>query len=325
MADVFLSYSRRDREFALRLHGALVDRGKDGWIDEEDIPPTARWRDELREAIEAGDSFLFLISPDSAASPQCSRELEHAEELNKRVIGVMVRATPPERLPETLAARQFVPQRGEFDDDFARSLQTLVAAIDTDLEWVKAHTQWGRKALEWEAHEHDASFLLSGSELDEAERWIARQSGKQPAPTELQATYVLRSRQRTTRRLRSTRAAISVALIVAVALSVIALLERANAVANENTAQSRELAASAEKALASDPELSTLLALRGLELSPTAQAQTALRDAMPQLQLLDTLTPRAALYSPSFSPEPRSPPRSAPGSSRRCSIPTAAR
>ena len=179
-----------------------------------------------------------------------------------------------------------MPQRGQFEDDFERSLRVLVNAIETDLEWVKAHTRWGSKALEWEAHEHDPSFLLSGSELEEAEQWIARQAGKQPPPTELQATYVLRSRQRATRRLRTTRAAVSVALIVAIALSVVALVERATAVANQKVAQSRQLAASAESTLESDPGLSTQLALRGLQLSPTAQAQAALRDALPQLQLL---------------------------------------
>jgi TIR domain len=63
VSDVFLSYSRLDREFALRLHAALVARGKDVWVDEEDIPPTARWREELRAAIETADSFVFLISP----------------------------------------------------------------------------------------------------------------------------------------------------------------------------------------------------------------------------------------------------------------------
>jgi hypothetical protein len=34
-----------------------------------------------------------------------------------------------------------------------------VSAIETDLDWVKAHTRWGGKALEWETHEHDPSFL----------------------------------------------------------------------------------------------------------------------------------------------------------------------
>ncbi len=103
MADVFLSYSRRDREVTLRLHAALVERGKEVWIDEEDIPPTAHWRDDVREAIEAADSFVFLISPDSAASPECACELEHAEALSKRVIGVLVRAIDPQDLPESLS------------------------------------------------------------------------------------------------------------------------------------------------------------------------------------------------------------------------------
>ena len=199
---------------------------------------------------------MFLISPDSATSPECARELEHAEALSKRVIGVLVRATDPKNLPESLSAHEFVPQHGQFEDDFDRSLQILVSAIETDLDWVKAHTRWGGKALEWETHEHDQSFLLSGSELGEAGQWIARQAGKQPMPTELQATYVLRSRQRTTKRLRATRAAVSGALIVAIALSVVALVERATAVANQKVAQSRQLAASAESTLASDPGLS---------------------------------------------------------------------
>ncbi len=301
MADVFLSYSRRDRDFALRLHDALVARGKDVWVDEQDIPPNARWRDELREAIAGADSFAFLISPDSASSPQCAQELQHAETLGKRVIGVMVRATEPDALPDTLAARQFVPQRGCFDDDFERSVDTLTTAIETDLEWVKAHTLWGSKAREWETHGRDRSFLLSGSELSEAEQWLARQAGKEPAPTELQATYVLLSRQRTTRRLRITLAAAAVALLVAIALSVVALIERSSAIANQQTSQSRQLAASAESTLGSDPELSALLALRALAIHYTTQAEAALRDALPRLQILATLKPSAPLYSPSFS------------------------
>jgi hypothetical protein len=37
MADVFISYSRRDSEFVTRLSAALQDRGKDVWVDTEGI------------------------------------------------------------------------------------------------------------------------------------------------------------------------------------------------------------------------------------------------------------------------------------------------
>ncbi len=41
MADVFISYSRKDKGFAARLHQALTGRQREAWVDLEDIPPTA--------------------------------------------------------------------------------------------------------------------------------------------------------------------------------------------------------------------------------------------------------------------------------------------
>jgi TIR domain-containing protein len=38
--DVFVSYSRADEAFVRRLDAALRARGKDVWVDWEDIPPT---------------------------------------------------------------------------------------------------------------------------------------------------------------------------------------------------------------------------------------------------------------------------------------------
>jgi hypothetical protein len=36
---VFVSYSRSDREFVRMLVDALIVRGKDVWVDWDDIPP----------------------------------------------------------------------------------------------------------------------------------------------------------------------------------------------------------------------------------------------------------------------------------------------
>jgi hypothetical protein len=38
MADVFISYSRQDSDFARQLHAALTNLGRDVWMDWEDIP-----------------------------------------------------------------------------------------------------------------------------------------------------------------------------------------------------------------------------------------------------------------------------------------------
>ena len=68
-------------------------------------------------------------------------------------------------------------------------------------------------------------------------------------------------------------------------------------------ATSRGIAASAEATLSQDPELATLLALRALHVDQTSQAETALRDALPQLQLRATLAPPLPQRSAVFSPD----------------------
>src|SRR5439155_352898 len=94
-----------------------------------------------------------------------------------------------------------------------------------------------------------------------------------------------------------------VLFVVAVLLGVVAFLAQRSAVSTQKTAQSRQLAASAEAALSSDPELSTLLALRALHLKHTAQAEVALRDAVPRMGVLKTLRAGALLFSAGFSPD----------------------
>ncbi|HTX63029.1 MAG TPA: toll/interleukin-1 receptor domain-containing protein, partial [Acidimicrobiales bacterium] len=105
--DAFISYSHADRQFVQRLRDALVERSKSVWVDEQDIPAASRWADDLKGAIEGADSFVFVISPDSAASLECRKELDHAVGLNKRIIPLNLRETPIGDLPEELGRRQF--------------------------------------------------------------------------------------------------------------------------------------------------------------------------------------------------------------------------
>jgi hypothetical protein len=68
MVDVFVSYSRRDKEFVAVLHDALRASDYDTWVDWEDIAPTTEWWKEIEAGIEAAHTFLFVISKDSIAS-----------------------------------------------------------------------------------------------------------------------------------------------------------------------------------------------------------------------------------------------------------------
>jgi len=64
--DVFVSYSRKDRAFAVDwLVPALIGRDKDIWVDAEDIPPAADWRETVLDGIAKSSAFVFVLSPDS--------------------------------------------------------------------------------------------------------------------------------------------------------------------------------------------------------------------------------------------------------------------
>ncbi|HET6937433.1 MAG TPA: toll/interleukin-1 receptor domain-containing protein, partial [Nocardioides sp.] len=144
MPDLFISYARGDsRDFVARLSAALEERGKDTWVDLDDIPAASVWSDDLRSGIASSDSFCFVISPASVASEHCRTELEYAEGLGKRLLPVLHLEVPDAEVPETVAVRNWIPQTGRFDDDFDTALATLVTAIETDLDWVREHTRWG--------------------------------------------------------------------------------------------------------------------------------------------------------------------------------------
>jgi hypothetical protein len=72
------------------------------------------------------------------------------------------------------------------DLGFEQTFQRLIVAIDTDLDWVRQHTRFGLRAAQWEANDRDSGFLLHGTELREAIRWleqVATIKSRQPRVT----------------------------------------------------------------------------------------------------------------------------------------------
>jgi ankyrin repeat protein len=197
VAEIFISYSRKDRDFVEALRVRFNELGRDIWVDVEDIPPTAKWRSEVLSSIEQANAFVFVLSPDSIVSRECLRELAHAVKGNKRIIPVVHREVDPKAVPLDLTELNWI-SLPTLDAGF----DTLLKAIDTDLEWVRAHTRLGVRALEWDTKDRDPSLLLRGHDLRASEQWLANGAGREPAPTSLQAEYVRASRRATITRRR---------------------------------------------------------------------------------------------------------------------------
>src|SRR5271169_4269125 len=103
MAEVFISYSRTDFDFAKKLYDALTELKRRVWMDLSDIPPGTKFQSEMLSGVEQSDNFLFLISPDSVSSPMCKAEIDHAVANNKRLIAIVCRPVPRESLHPAIA------------------------------------------------------------------------------------------------------------------------------------------------------------------------------------------------------------------------------
>jgi WD40 repeat protein len=294
--DVFASYSRKDETFVRRLVEALSARGKDVWVDWEDIRKTADWRAKIEAGIDSAKAVVAVLTPDFAASKVCDAEIEHAVRQNKRLVPILWRDLDGATLRDELNAPNWIVFRGP--ESFDSAVDELVDALETDLEWIDTHARLLVRAGEWERGGREKGFLLGGSDLQTAERWLVTQGSHREQPTPQQVEYVLASRHAAKRRQRTTLGAVLVALVAVSGLAVAAWSQRNGAIAQRKVAQSRakvalsrELATEADSKLAVDPELSLLLATRAVETAWTSQAVISLRQALERSQVRAVLRP----------------------------------
>jgi hypothetical protein len=249
LSDVFISYSRKDKAFVLRLNDRLQAHGQEAWVDWEDIPPTADWWNEIQAGIDGANTFVFIISPNSVMSEVCYREVEYAVSAGKRFVPVLYQeVTDPAhqaKMHPSIGSHNWLMFQDEsaFDSNFER----LIEALETDLDYVRNHTRLLVRAREWDMRGRDSSFLLSGTAVREAQEWQVRSAGMKPAPTALQSQYILASEQAQASRQRRILAGVSVALAVAVALAILSFVlygqsegNRAQAIANAALAATNE-------------------------------------------------------------------------------------
>ena len=252
MASLFISYSRRDLEFARKLTESLKGQELDFWIDWEGIPPTVDWWREIEKGIEETDIFVVLVSQESIKSRICSREIVHALRNGKRLIPLIIDEIKSEEVPSNISHLNWIFLRP--GDDYNAGITKLFAAIRTDFDWVQTHRQLQVKALEWERNQRDKSFLLFGKELEEAEKQLVNNTSKEPHPTDLQREYVYASRQAAHRRIRMIAAVALVGMLALTVLAVFGFTQAQIATANAREAARQAETAQAASTLASHNE-----------------------------------------------------------------------
>ena len=205
---VFISYSRDDLNFADQLEAALNLCGFECLIDRHDISGGEDWKRRLGNLISEADTIVFVLSPSSARSAICDWEVEEAARLNKRILPVNCRplegASPPPRLRE-LNYIFFYEEPKLPGSGFGTGLANLVTALNTDFDWLREHTRYLQRAIEWDTGGRPANRLLSGNDILEAKAWAARRPKGAPEPTALHLEFIRASEEEAEARLSEQR------------------------------------------------------------------------------------------------------------------------
>jgi len=294
-----------------RLDEVLKRRDREAWVDWEGIPPGDKWEKTIYGAIEASHTFIFVLTPDSIASEICGKEIAHAAANNKRLVPIVHRDVAADRVPKSLGELNWIFFRDS--DDFEKATDKLIGALDTDLNWVRAHTRLLTRAIEWDAHGRNNSFVLRGEDLRSAERWLAEAGAqKDRQPTALQTEYIIASRKAAARRQRITLGAVTFGFVVAIVLAIVALF--AEAKAKDQTKKTREVASRGNVSLARYSEQSGKNAQALAHLAQALRLNPENRDApgfttfmLTQLSwhapLTGSMKHENEVYSAQFSPD----------------------
>jgi hypothetical protein len=126
VAEIFISYARKDQEFVLKLAGDLRQRGVDIWLDQDEIEAGSdRWDDQVEAALAACPKFLIVLSPASVESQNVKDELGFALDERKPIFPILYQqCTIPFRV------RRF--QRFDFTVDYDKPFAALVAVLTSE-------------------------------------------------------------------------------------------------------------------------------------------------------------------------------------------------
>jgi hypothetical protein len=92
-ANVFISHSASETEFANALRTALTQQDVDVWSPESELLPGDNWLLQAGRALERANAVVFLLSADSINSAAANREIQYAiahPKFEHRVFPVLV-------------------------------------------------------------------------------------------------------------------------------------------------------------------------------------------------------------------------------------------
>lgn len=122
---LFISYSRTDLEWALRLHEDLEASQIPTWIDQYDIRPGADFDNEISRGLATAQAIAVLLTPGSVLSPQVKAEYEFGMNRFIPIIPLLVQRCAVPRMLQPIQQIDFTSSYGAGLAELRRALKNL--------------------------------------------------------------------------------------------------------------------------------------------------------------------------------------------------------
>lgn len=127
---VFLSYASEHKEVAEPIAFSLRGRGHKVFLDKDDLPPGKSYDDQIAQAIEDSDLFIFLISPESVGKGRFTlTELGFARQkwpvANRNILPVVIRPVDFAEIPAYLKAVTVLEPMGNIAAEVSNAVKRL--------------------------------------------------------------------------------------------------------------------------------------------------------------------------------------------------------
>jgi len=128
-AEVFVSYSRNDKDRVLELSGKLRAAGVSLWLDTSGIDGATLWGEQIVNALESAKVLLLMLSESAVRSDNVAKEVMLVSERKGHILPVHLEPTPiPSSLKYQLAGIQHVEYFDPAQAD--ESLKAILRALE---------------------------------------------------------------------------------------------------------------------------------------------------------------------------------------------------
>lgn len=131
MADVFISYSSADQQFANFLYNHLTNEGISTFMASASIKPGQKWSEEIFANLRSASWILFLASKEASNSAYVQQELGIALSSEKKLVPI-VWDMPSSELPGWVDRTHALNLAGATVDEIKTNITKIANRIKSD-------------------------------------------------------------------------------------------------------------------------------------------------------------------------------------------------